>query len=105
MDSTVKGQKGDLLRKPYVYLVNVGANTAHASKARSPIFAGNDNGDRKFFYVPATTENLHTAVRAYDHACLPFLNPVLLPNLATIAHADPDWTNLTYGDSCGEPRL
>ena len=76
-----------------VYLVNVGANTSHRARARSPVFA-----DGSFVYVSFPTKGSH--LRGYAAEALPFLRGVD-PNHT---HADPCWDDLTYGDDCSNPR-
>jgi len=79
---------------PRVYLLNVGANTQHQQSARSPIFP---NGS--FVYVPFPTGKRNPPP-GYSDEALRFTHDV--DPLAT--HADPDWTNLTYGDYCHNAR-
>ena len=89
-----------------IYLINVGANSRHQSRARSPIFVGQTSHRRpNFRYVPFYGVN-HTnlATKAYPTSCHPFLNPNRIADILKFAHADPDWENLTYGDNCVEPR-
>ena len=92
--------------EPRVYLINVGANSYHESRARSPLFCnGNSEVSSNFHYVPfysATDPNLST--REYPECCQSFLNPRHVGDIKRFAHVDPDWDNLTYGDCCDEPR-
>src|ERR1700741_5161766 len=75
-----------------IYFINVGANTAHTSKARAPLFP-NDN----FEFVPFPDED---CIAPYERALWAFVcDPV---NLRT--HPDPDWRNKTYGDNCRNRR-
>jgi hypothetical protein len=74
-----------------IYLINVGANTQHQSSARSPIF-----NDDSFVFVSFPTDKEST--KPYPMNARPFTHKVGVFN----THADPDWDNLTYGDShCG----
>jgi hypothetical protein len=77
---------------PRIYLINVGANLAHQSLARSPIFS-----DQTFAYVSFPDEeggqDYPETARAYRSA-----------NCPSSTHLDPDWLNLTYGDNCKNPR-
>ncbi len=77
-----------------VYLVNVGANTAHRSIARSPLF---DDGSFVFvsFPHPGTC-----GVRPYSVEARPFVRGIDIHD----THGDPDWENLTYGDVCDNAR-
>ncbi|MBI1731808.1 MAG: hypothetical protein HYR49_03435 [Gammaproteobacteria bacterium] len=77
-----------------VYLVNIGANTSHSAKARSPIFA---NGS--FIYVPFPTRRPKPGP-GYPAEALPFVRSVG----RRCTHADPDWEGLSYGDRCSNPR-
>lgn len=77
-----------------VYLINVGANSSHASSARSPLFA-----DDRFTYVSFPTRTTK-GTQPYSAAARPFVrNPD-----QWMTHADPDWSDLTYGDYCANPR-
>ena len=75
-----------------IYLINVGANTAHSSKARAPLFPDGD-----FVFVPFPDED---GSAHYDQAVWPFVcDPKALRT-----HPDQDWQNLTYGDNCHNRR-
>ena len=75
-----------------IYLVNVGANTAHSAQARAPLFP---NGE--FLFVPFPDEGCSAA---YERDAWPYVSdPKLLRT-----HPDPDWRNLTYGDNCHNRR-
>lgn len=77
---------------PTVFLINVGANTAHRAQARSPLF---DDGSFEFVPYP------------YDGCRRPFspvLHPYVSDPIRLRAHLDPDWQNLTYGDYCHNRR-
>lgn len=92
--------------QPRIYLINVGANTSHEGKAKSPLFVTvSANRDRNFCYVPFfSTGSPNLATSEYPRDCVPFLNPPHRASIAGSAHVDPDWENLTYGDCCDEPR-
>lgn len=75
-----------------IYLINIGANNAHYSSARSPRFA-----DGSFVFVPFPWNGAH--VRRYPLTCTPFIR-----TSRNSTHDDPDWPNLTYGDDCGNGR-
>jgi hypothetical protein len=75
-----------------IYLINVGVNASHESKARSPIF--NDNLSFVYVSIP-------------DHAGTPYppeMRPFVRDPDKLPTHSDPDWDNLTYGDDCLNPR-
>jgi hypothetical protein len=72
-----------------VFLVNVGANTEHRGKARSPVFT-ND----KFIYVSFPTKTRGS--KPYPPEARPFTRRTNIRH----THLDPDWENLTYGDYC-----
>jgi hypothetical protein len=74
-----------------VYVINVGANGAHSSAARSPRFA-----DGSFVFVPFPWNG--DRIRQYPNECKPFIRT------ASLTHDDPDWPNLTYGDDCANSR-
>ncbi|HKO63493.1 MAG TPA: hypothetical protein VJV03_20175 [Pyrinomonadaceae bacterium] len=76
-----------------VFLVNIGANSAHGSIARSPRFA-----DGSFVFVPFPNAG-GAWIRNYPHVCRPFVRATSLDS-----HDDPDWPNLTYGDDCANGR-
>ncbi|CAK6695303.1 hypothetical protein [Synechococcus sp. CBW1107] len=77
-----------------VYLVNIGANTSHSGRARSPIF---EDGSWVFVSFPTSTPQ---PPPEYSSQALPFLRGVG----PTYTHADPCWDDLTYGDDCTNPR-
>jgi hypothetical protein len=77
-----------------VYLVNVGANTAHRSNARCPIFE-----DGRFIFVPFS----HPGEWG-RRPCLRQAQPFLRNIDPHEVHDDPDWPNLTYGDNCANRR-
>lgn len=77
-----------------IYLVNIGANTSHSGKARSPIFE-----DGSFIYVPFPTKRPKRGP-GYPADALPFLRDIG----RRCTHADPDWEGLSYGDRCSNPR-
>lgn len=81
-----------------IYLVNVGSNTSHGARARSPIFS---NGSFKYVPFPYPTKD-RTESPDYSNETLPFVRMDRLAGWAT--HADPDWEKLTYGDDCGNAR-
>jgi hypothetical protein len=77
-----------------IYLVNVGANSSHATTARSPVFP-----DGRFTFVSFPTRSRdHTQI--YSNAARQYVRGA--DDWRT--HADPDWANLTYGDYCANPR-
>jgi hypothetical protein len=75
-----------------IYLINIGANTAHQKLARCPIF-----DDSRFVYVSFPDEE---GRQNYPETAKPFLFQKCPPR----THLDPDWPNLTYGDNCQNPR-
>src|SRR5258708_6711499 len=75
-----------------IYLINVGANTAHSSKARAPLFP-----DEQFMFISFPDEDCFAP---YDQAAWSFVSD---PE-ALRTHSDPDWQNLTYGDNCHNRR-
>lgn len=77
-----------------VYFVNIGANTSHGGRARSPIFA-----DDSWVFVSYPTPNSRLSQR-YS----PQVRPFLRGNSAVYTHADPCWDDLSYGDDCANPR-
>jgi putative DNA base modification enzyme with NMAD domain len=77
-----------------VYLVNIGANAAHSSGARSPIF-----DDGSFVYVPFPHPGTPGA-RSYPSDARPFTRGLDFSH----THVDPDWPNLTYGDDTSYAR-
>jgi putative DNA base modification enzyme with NMAD domain len=77
-----------------VYLINVGANTAHSQVARSPIFS-----DSSFRYVSFPRQG-ERRDRPYPRDVHGFVRDV--DRWRT--HFDPDWDNKTYGDSCSNGR-
>ena len=92
--------------QPRIYLINVGANSSHESRARSPLFVNNPQQHQSnFLYVPFYCANKpELATKEYPASCQSFLNPRHLDGVKRFAHVDPDWENLTYGDCCDEPR-
>src|SRR5207249_10609195 len=85
------GDKDDAMAK--IYLINVGANTGHSGKARSPVFP-----DGTWIYVPFP-QNGGRGQPFPRRAC-----PVLPVPPGTKSPLDPDWKALTYGDCCKKPR-
>ncbi len=81
-----------------IYVINVGANTNHSSKARSPIF-----NDGSFVFVSFFADQNETHRTCYPEKMIPFTNQ-RKQNLKT--HSDPNWEKkeLTYGDDCSKPR-
>jgi len=77
-----------------IYLINVGANSAHSSKARIPLFE-----DGTFKYVSFPHKGIK-GKRPYPAEVRPFVRAVDIYE----THFDPDWQHLTYGDGCGSPR-
>jgi len=75
-----------------IYLINIGANTAHQNLARCPIFDGGG-----FVYVSFPDKD---GRQNYPKEAEPFLFPKCPLN----THLDPDWKNVTYGDNCKNPR-
>lgn len=78
-----------------IFLINVGANSAHRSKARCPLFP-----DGSFIYVPFPLEDNRVENWPYPAKAWPFTNNLLWHQ----THVDPDWPQLTYGDNCLNPR-
>ncbi len=74
-----------------VFLINVGANVGHSSKARSPLFSSG-----AFEYVSFPEKS---SPSQYPKAVHPFVK-----DTTATTHLDPDWPNLTYGDCCSVPR-
>jgi len=74
-----------------IYLVNVGANARHWSRARSPIFP-----DGTFRFVSFPDES----GVAYPADMRPFTRGAR----AACTHLDPDWQNLTYGECVSNGR-
>ncbi|MBI4658209.1 MAG: hypothetical protein HY735_05055 [Verrucomicrobia bacterium] len=77
---------------PKIYLINVGANLAHRSLARSPIYS---NGNFKYVSFPDDEGR-----QSYPKDVSRYRSP----NCPGLTHLDPDWLNLTYGDNCANPR-
>ena len=75
-----------------IYLINVGANTSHGRKARSPIFRNDDT----WIYVPFPREDGKKKGETFPDSTLPFVRV----GDGIKCHLDPDWDGLTYGDSC-----
>lgn len=80
---------------PKIYLINVGANSAHHKFARCPIFP-----DGSFVYVPFPYPYGEFGTRPYPTEAWPFTNGLTWYQ----THADPDWENLTYGDYVANAR-
>ena len=78
-----------------IYLINVGANTGHGGKARSPIFP-NDT----WIYVPFPRKHSTKEGQRFPGLTKDFVRV----GLGTKCHLDPDWEGLTYGDCCKKPR-
>ncbi len=78
-----------------IYLINVGANTQHARRARSPIFS-----DDSWIYVSFPRKKKSERGQRYPREALSFVK--VRPGIKT--HLDPDWKGLTYGDCCENPR-
>jgi hypothetical protein len=75
-----------------IYLINIGANTAHQHLARSPIFE-----DGRFVYISFPDED---GRQDYPTTMRQFLSPTC----PSRTHLDPDWDHVTYGDNCKNPR-
>jgi hypothetical protein len=75
-----------------IYLINVGANTAHRKEARSPILP---DGTWRYVAFP----NADAGV-AFPKDVVPYVR--VKAGIKT--HLDPDWTALTYGDNCAKRR-
>ena len=79
-----------------VYLINIGANSSDRSRARCPVFDGDT-----FVYVPFSyMKKGSDGYREYPRDAWPYIQN--LEDRST--HRDPDWTRLTYGDNCDNPR-
>lgn len=78
-----------------VFLINVGANSAHRSRARSPLFP-----DGTFVYVPFPLNEGEMGIWPYPSKAWPFTYNLQWHQ----THVDPDWENLTYGDCTLNPR-
>jgi hypothetical protein len=77
-----------------IYLINIGANTTHQAKARSPIF---DDGSWVYVSFPTAADQ---PSQEYSAQARPYLrNPSI-----ERTHADPCWDAMTYGDNCANPR-
>lgn len=79
-----------------IYLVKVGSNMSHRYRARSPVF-----DDRPWVFV-SFPSSISESSQQYSCHALPFVrvrddNPIY-------THADPCWDELSYGDSCSNPR-
>lgn len=73
-----------------IFLINVGANSAHQSKARCPIFS-----DGSFVFVPFPyNHNDEDGKWPYPANAWPFTYNLRWQQ----THVDPDWPHLTYGD-------
>jgi hypothetical protein len=77
-----------------IYLINVGANSAHVQKARSPFFI-DDNGH--FEFVGFVDRGCH---QTFPLRLRRFVRRLWWQH----GHLDPDWERLTYGDCCQNPR-
>jgi hypothetical protein len=73
-----------------IFLVNVGANIQHQSRARSAIF----NDDSFVFVTFPKWQDEEPGRKPYPPAARQYIRNVGLKH----THADPDWDNLTYGD-------
>ena len=71
-----------------IFLINIGANTGHASVARGPIFE-----DATWAYLPFPHRNIKEG-KSYPENARNFIRNIGLNE----THSDPDWKNLTYGD-------
>jgi len=80
---------------PRIFLINVGANSAHRSKARCPIF-----DDGSFVFVPFPYDGDDDGMRPYPTNAWPFTYNLRWHQ----THVDPDWPQLTYGDYFLNPR-
>jgi hypothetical protein len=78
-----------------IFLVNVGANVSHQSYAKSPLFA-----DGGFVFVPFPHKKGKQERCPYPINARPFTRNLDLYQ----THADPDWPNLTYGDTLSNGR-
>jgi len=78
-----------------IYLINVGANSSHQSKARCPI-----RSDGTFVYVPFPYSGSDYGTRPYPADAWLFTKGLRRNQ----THADPDWRNLTYGDYVANAR-
>lgn len=76
---------------PKIYLINVGANTGHRSKARSPIFPKDT-----WIYVPFPRKHSNEEGQPFPKETLSFVRV----GRGIKCHLDPDWEGLTYGDCC-----
>jgi hypothetical protein len=79
-----------------IFLVNVGANLQHQSRARSPIF----DDDRFVFVTFPLCDDEEQGRTPYPPAAHQYIRNVGLKQ----THADPDWDNLTYGDDTRNGR-
>ena len=80
---------------PRIFLINVGANTKHRSRARCPLFS-----DGTFVFVPFPHDDDYDEIRPYPTNAWPFTNNLRWHQ----THVDPDWPQLTYGDYILNPR-
>jgi hypothetical protein len=78
-----------------IYLINVGANTSHERRARSPIFP-----DGTWIYVPFPRGTPDQEGQRFPDLTRPYVDV----QEGIKCHCDPDWDRLTYGDCCNEPR-
>jgi len=77
-----------------IYLINIGANTTHQAKARSPIF---DAGSWVYVSFPTAADQ---PSQEYSAQARPYLRNASIER----THADPCWDAMTYGDNCANPR-
>jgi hypothetical protein len=77
-----------------IYLINVGANTSHAWKARGPVFLGEEEA---FEFVPYPDKSCK---QKCPRTLVRYVKPAWFGHL----HLDPDWEHLTYGDYCYNRR-
>ena len=80
---------------PRIFLINVGANSAHRSRARSPLFA-----DGSFVFVPFPHDGDDDGAWPFPANAWPFTYNLRWHQ----THVDPDWPELTYGDYVVNPR-
>lgn len=80
---------------PRIFLINVGANSAHRSRARCPLFS-----DGSFVFVPFPCDDGYEGTWPYPANAWPFTNNLRWHQ----THVDSDWPQLTYGDYFLNPR-
>jgi len=83
------------LNMPRIFLINVGANSAHRATARCPLFS-----DGSFIFVPFPHVDDTEGMWPYPVNAWPFTNNLRWHQ----THVDPDWPRLTYGDYFLNPR-